>query len=170
MTEPESVREVWRGRYLTLTVECWPESTEYEVLRKHHAVAIVPVTPNGDVLLVRQLRQPVRRELLEIPSGLLDVDGEDPEACATRELLEETGFRHETIEFLGGCLLSPGYTDEYQHLFMARTEERPTGEPEPGIELVRRPFSEIVTEARTGRIEDAKTALALLLADAHGAP
>jgi 8-oxo-dGTP pyrophosphatase MutT (NUDIX family) len=163
--EPSQVREVWRGRYLSAAVESWPQvGGEYEVIRKHDAVAVVPVTPSGDVLLVRQFRPPVRTDLLEIPAGLLDVDGEDALTCATRELAEETGYRHTEIAFLGGVYLSPGFTDEYIHIFWARTTDEPEGAAEPGITVVRMPLGEAVAAARAGRIRNATTALGLLLA------
>ena len=88
-----------------------------------------------------QFRPAVRQTLTEIPAGLLDVEGEDALTCASRELFEETGYRHRAIEFLGGYYASPGFTDEYVHLFWARTEAEPEGEPEDGIEVVRMPFT-----------------------------
>ena len=135
-------------------------------MRKHDAVGVVPVTPDGDVILVRQFRPPIRADLAEIPAGLLDVDGEDALTCAERELFEETGFRLTEIAFLGGVYLSPGFTDEYMHLFWARTEPVPVGEPEHGIEVVRMPLRRVVAEARAGKVRNASTALALLLAAA----
>ena len=166
--EPERSEEVWAGRYLHVRVERWPGLGEYELIRKHHAVGIVPITPSGDVLLVRQFRPPVRTELLEAPAGLLDVEGEDALACAEREVLEETGYRPTSLTFLGGAYLSPGFTDEYIHLFLARTPDEPEGTPEDGIELVRMPFADAVAAARNGKVRNASTALALLLAAARG--
>jgi len=163
--EPRAAREVWRGRYLRAVVESWPEAGgEYEVIRKHDAVAVVPVTPSNDVLMIRQLRPAVRTKLLEIPAGLLDVEGEDTLTCAGRELAEETGFGYSEIAFLGGVYLSPGFTDEYIHIFWARTDLEPTGTPEAGIEVVVKPFAEAVAAARSGRFRNATTALGLLLA------
>jgi 8-oxo-dGTP pyrophosphatase MutT (NUDIX family) len=162
--EPLDSRTVWRGRFLTVDVEDWPDADAYELIHKHDAVAVVPVTPERDVLLVRQFRPPVRDSLLEVPAGLLDVEGEDPIACAAREVVEETGYRHRTIEFLGGCYLSPGFTDEYMHFFWADMEQEPVGTPETGIELVRMPFARAVEAARGGRVRNAASALALLLA------
>ena len=104
------------------------------------------------------------RTLTEIPAGLLDVEGEDALTCAARELFEETGYRHRAIEFLGGYYASPGFTDEYVHLFLARTAAEPEGAPEDGIEVSRMPF------VRPSRPRDGEgcatcsTALALLLA------
>ena len=163
--EPAHSRDAWVGRYLTVTIETWPGLGEYELIRKHQAAAVVPVTPDDDVLLVRQFRPPVRDSLLEIPAGLLDVDGEDALSCASRELLEETGFRASEIEFLGGCYLSPGFTDEYAHLFWARTEPQPERDPEEGIELVRMPFGQAVVAARAGRFRNVTTAVGILLAE-----
>ena len=163
--EPASSRDAWVGRYLTVAVETWPGLGDYELVRKQHAAAVVPITPTDDVLLVRQFRPPVRDSLLEIPAGLLDVEGEDALSCASRELLEETGFRASSIEFLGGCYLSPGFTDEYAHLFWARTEERASSEPEDGIELVRVPFAEAAAAARAGRFRNVTTALGILLTE-----
>jgi 8-oxo-dGTP pyrophosphatase MutT (NUDIX family) len=164
LTEPASSRDAWAGRYLTVTVEQWPGIGEYELVRKHHAVAVVPVTPDGDVLLVKQFRPPVRQDLTEVPAGLLDLEGEDALTCAARELFEETGYRHTALEFLGGCFLSPGFTDEYIHLFWARTAPEPEGTPEEGIELIRVRFADAVATARSGKVRNATTALALLLA------
>jgi ADP-ribose pyrophosphatase len=161
--EPRSSRRVFQGRYVAVDVESWPDVGDYEVVRRVGAAAVLPITPAGEVLLVRQLRPPVRDVLTEIPAGLLDVEGEDALTCAARELREETGFGHETIEFLGGYYSTAGLTDEYVHLFWARTSDEPGGDPEPGIELVRRPLDEMIAAAGAGRVRDAKTALALLL-------
>jgi 8-oxo-dGDP phosphatase len=162
--EPASAREVWSGRYLTVALESWPELGEYEVVRKHDAAAVVPVTPAGDVLLVRQFRPPARTSMLEIPAGLLDVEGEDALACAERELTEETGYRSVETAFLGGVFLSPGFTAEYVHLFWARTASEPVAEPETGIEVVAMPLGRAVDAARQGKVRNAMTALGLLLA------
>ena len=122
------------------------------------------------MLLVGQFRPAIRGTLLEIPAGVLDVDGEDPLACAPRELFEETGYRHTSLEFLGGIYTSAGFADEYIHLFMAQTASQQEGSPEDGIELLRKPFGEMVDAARAGRVRDAKTAVALLLAAARESP
>ena len=164
MREPAASRVAWSGRYLTVAIETWPELGEYEVVRKHDAAAIVPVTPAGDVLLVRQFRPPVRASLLEVPAGLLDVEGEDALSCAERELFEETGHRSAQTEFLGGTFLSPGFTAEYVHLFWARTAGIADGEPEDGIEVVPTRLARAVAAAREGKVRNAMTALALLLA------
>jgi ADP-ribose diphosphatase len=145
-------------------VEEWTGVGVHEVVKHLGAAAVLPITPEGDVLLVKQFRPAIRQALAEIPAGLLDVEGEDAVTCAARELYEETGYRHESIEFLCGYYSSAGFSDEYVHVFWARTGPAPEGRPETGIELVRVPSREMVAAARAGRVRDAKTALALLLA------
>lgn len=166
--EPDATRRVHAGRFLRVEVESW-DGHEFDVVRHPGAVAVLPLLPDGDALLVRQWRPAIRDSLLEIPAGILDVEGEDAATAAGRELFEETGYRHRTIDFLVGIYPSAGFSDEYVHLFTAGTEPEPRGEPEEGIEVVRGPLGDLVRRARAGRIRDAKTALALLLADARGA-
>ena len=171
MREPEASRTVYPGRLLRVDVESWPALGDWEVAKQPGAAAVVPITPDGDVLLVRQFRPAVRDVLTEIPAGMLDVQGEDAVSCATRELFEETGFRHRSIEFLGGVYVSPGTTDHFVHLFWALTDHEETGAPETSIEVLRRPLADMVAAARAGRVRDAKTALGLLLvANRTGGP
>lgn len=169
MFRPDATRTVYQGSFLRVDVEEWPGVGPWELVVQPGAAAVVPVTPDGDVLLVRQFRPPVRDVLIEIPAGMLDVTGEDAVTCATRELYEETGYRHRSIEFLGGVYVAPGSTDHYVHLFWALTEDEPVGEPESGIELLREPLGTMLEAARAGRVRDAKTALALLLLGARRA-
>ncbi|MGZ5353653.1 MAG: NUDIX hydrolase [Actinomycetota bacterium] len=169
--EPESSEVAFEGAVFTVAREAWPGAGHpYDVVRHPGAAGVLPVTPDGDVVLVRQFRPPIRRSIVEIPAGLLDVDGEDALTCAARELEEETGYRHMAIEFLGGVYATAGSSNEYVHLFWALTEPDPAAEPEAGIELVRRPLTEMVMAARAGRVRDAKTALALLMADGRPPP
>jgi ADP-ribose pyrophosphatase len=165
MSEPRGSVRAFQGGWVSVDVEEWPGIGPYEVVRRPGAAAVVPITSDGHVLLVRQFRPPVRQDLVEIPAGLLDVEGEDALTCAARELYEETGFRHEQIEFMGGIYTSAGSSDEYVHLFWARTAEQPTGSPEAGIEVLRLPLEEMIAAARAGKVRDAKTAVALLMVE-----
>ncbi|MEX1264173.1 MAG: NUDIX hydrolase [Actinomycetota bacterium] len=162
--EPLTTRTVFEGSFVRVDLEEWPGLGPWEVVRRHDATAVLPVTPDDHVVLVRQLRPAVRQVVTEVPAGILDVDGEDALTAAGRELFEETGYRHTSIEFLGGVYPSVGSSDEYVHLFRARTAPEPQGPVELGIELVIEPLARMVAAARSGRIRDAKTALALLMA------
>lgn len=151
---------MFRGSLIRVDVERWGDN-EREVVHHPGSAAVVTVTPEGNVVLIRQLREPLREALLEIPAGILD-PGEDPRETARRELEEETGYRAERLERLGRVHTSPGFTDEVMHLFVA--EAKRVGDTEDGIELVELTPSEAVAAVRGGRITDAKTAVALLLA------
>jgi len=87
----------------------------------HHpgAVVVVPVDDQDRVVMVRQWRVAADRELLEVPAGKRDVDGESPEATAARELEEEIGMRAGSLQLLCEFYNSPGFCDEYTHLFLA---------------------------------------------------
>lgn len=162
---PTSVREVFAGRLIRVAVEQWPAG-EREVVRHPDGCVVVAFTPEGSVLLVRQSREAVRGDLLELPAGVRGPADEGGAACAARELLEETGYRAVRLEPLGRFYSSPGFTDEALELFLAEAE--PAGEPgEEGIEVVPMDFDQALRAVRDGRIADAKTALGLLLAAVH---
>src|SRR4249920_1115621 len=110
MPEPRATRTAFDGSYVRVDVEEWPGIEPWEDVKMHDAAAVLPLTPDDRVILVRQFRPAVRQVMTEIPAGLLDVDGEDALTAAGRELLEETGYRHTHIEFLGGCYASAGTT------------------------------------------------------------
>ena len=153
-----------------------PDGTRFtrDVVRHPGAVAIVPVTDHGTVLFVRQYRGSVDRELLEIPAGTRDVDGEPPETTARRELEEEVGVRAGSMRFLGSMLNSPGFCDQETMLYMAQELEpvAPSrqGEEERYIEVVEVPLDVLDAMVASGEIVDAQTLLGLFLArDALGA-
>jgi len=122
------------------------------------------------VVPVRQFRPRSGAGSWRSRPGLLDVRDEDALTCAARELFEETGYRHVSIEFLGGVYTTSGFSNEYVHLFWALTEPEPTAAPEIGIEVIRRPLGDMVGAARAGRVRDAKTALALLMVEGKPRP
>lgn len=148
-----------------------PDGTvvEREVVRHPGAVGVVALS-GGDVILVEQYRQAVRRSLLEIPAGKLD-RGEDPEGCARRELVEETGFVPRELTKLGDYFSSPGFSDERFHMFMALEptpgDATPDDHEEQHLRVVKVPFEQAVEDALSGRIEDGKTLTGLLMARAH---
>jgi ADP-ribose pyrophosphatase len=160
---PVSSDRVFDGHVVKLDLEDWDLGYPVEIARHLGAAAVLAVTGDGHVLLVEQFRPAIRSSIVEIPAGLLDVDGEDALTAAARELREETGYRHSSIEFLGGYYASPGFTDEYVHVFWARVEEPAASEPEAGIRLVREPLAAMIGAARAGRVRDVKTAYALLM-------
>ncbi len=142
--------------------------TRREVVEHPGGVAILPVDADGIAYLVRQYRYPAQKEILEAPAGKLE-KGEDPFACAVRELSEETGFTAEEYLDCGTYYSSPGYSDERLHLYIARKLKSGTMHPDRGefLRLEQVPLTELVNRVRRGEIEDAKTAILILRAAAE---
>jgi ADP-ribose pyrophosphatase len=138
---------------------------EYGVLESGGFAAALPVTDEGNVVFVRQWRQPLERFTLELPSGAVDGD-EEPEEAARRELFEETGYRAEGVEHLASVHTSPGRSTEMCHVFRCRAvkdERGPRPEPTEFIEVVEMPLAEASRKARTGEISDAASVIGLSL-------
>lgn len=136
----------------------------------HHpgAVCIAAVHDDGRAVMVRQYRAPLGTEMLEIPAGKRDVEGEPPEATAARELAEEVGLTAEHIELLCDFYNSPGFCDEHSYAYLATglTEcgTAPVGPEEEVMEIVRIPLDDVPGLIATGELIDAKSIIALLLA------
>jgi ADP-ribose pyrophosphatase len=159
---PDTAEVVFSGRMVGVTVERWGES-EREIVERADSVAIVALDPSGAVVLVRQVREAARRELLELPAGTVD-DGEDPLATAKRELAEETALSGGRWRRGPVFYTTPGFCRERVHLFFAEGLER--GDRAAGgdeaIEVVRRPLADLA--ARLDELEDGKTLVGVLLA------
>jgi len=135
----------------------------------HHpgAAAVLPVLPNGDVILVRQFRYPIGKVTLEVPAGKLDMEGEDPLHCARRELSEETGYTAAQYDKLTVIATTVGFSNEYIHLYLARNlsvGKQHTDEDE-FVNVVQMPFSEALAMIKTGEIIDSKTIISLMMAE-----
>jgi ADP-ribose pyrophosphatase len=159
--QPDSSETVYDGKLIDVTLERWGEH-EREIVEHPGAVAIVAIDREGMLTLVRQRREAVRAELLELPAGTLE-DGEAPLACARRELAEETGLTGGTWREVTAFYTTPGFCRERMHLFFAEQLERGDASPESDeqLEVVRWTTGEIA--AKVGEIDDAKTLAGLLL-------
>ena len=141
--------------------------TVHEVVRHPGAVAIVAINDAGEVLMVRQYRTALERVTVEIPAGKLE-RGEDPLACARRELSEETGYEAGRIDYLMPIAVAAGYSDEIIHLYMA-SDLRPGAAHPDDDEFVAAewvPLDTLVDSVLDGRLEDSKTVIAALICDA----
>jgi ADP-ribose pyrophosphatase len=148
-----------------------PSGAEFHRDVVHHpgAVSVVPVVDEGtSVLLVRQYRAAVDRELLEIPAGKRDVTGEPVELTARRELEEEVGMRAGRLEKLAEFYNSPGFCDEHSFVFMALDLEpcasSAQGPEEQHMTIEHVSFDEVPGLIATGALIDAKSIIGLLLA------
>lgn len=154
--------QITRLRVDTVRMPSGRESTR-EVIEHSECVAIVAVDSDDNVLLVRQFRYAVGKELLEVPAGGID-PGEGPAEAVRREMQEETGYRPGKVERLGGFYSAPGFCTEYLHLYLATdlTPSRLYAEDTEIIRLEQVPIDEIRGLITSGRIEDAKSIAGLL--------
>ncbi len=163
-------RIIYRGRKIDLalqTVSLADGSTaRREVVLHRGAVALVPMVDADHVCLIRNERYSVGRTLLEVPAGTID-PGESPDATAARELTEETGYRAGRIARIGEWFVSPGVMNERMYLYHCESlTPGPTAhQPDETLESEVVAWNEAVRMVRDGRIEDAKTMLAILLCD-----
>jgi len=132
-----------------------------EVVEHSGGVAVVPVKDKA-VLLARQFRISIGREVIELPAGRLE-DEESPKECALRELEEELGYRARQLILMTSYYSSVGFTNERMHVFLGlgleRTGERP--EWDERIQTVEVPISEIETKLSNNEFEDSKTIIGL---------
>ncbi|WP_238445935.1 NUDIX domain-containing protein [Salsipaludibacter albus] len=151
-------------------------TAEREVVEHQPAVAVVPLTADGDVVLLRQYRHALRRYVLEVPAGGVDEDDVGPEEAAQRELAEEIGRRAGRLEHLTRFDNSVGWCTEYTDVYVATdlVDAPPhdgfTAEAEEAdMEVVVLPLDAAVAAAHDGTITDSKTVIGLLLAAHHRA-
>ena len=159
--KPDASKKVYDGKLVDVTVERWGEH-EREIVEHPGAVAIVAVDAEDRAVLVRQLREPARKRLLELPAGTLE-HGEDPLVSARRELEEETGLTGGDWKRGPTFWTSPGFCRELMHVFFVEGAQEGEQHPEAdeSIELERIPVAEIAV--RLAEIEDAKTLAGLLV-------
>jgi ADP-ribose pyrophosphatase len=150
------------------------ETFDRLVLEHPGAVVVLAVDDQDRVLCLRQYRHPVQRRFVELPAGLCDGDGEDPEDTARRELVEEAGLEAAEWTHLGSTYSSPGIIAEEMHFYLARglrAADRGDFEArheEADMETFWVPFPDLLAAALDGRVRDAPLVLAVLLANARG--
>ena len=163
------------GRVVSLGIASYtgPDGTPFTRDVVHHpgAVSAVPLLDDGTVVLVRQFRAPLERDLLEIPAGIRDVDGEDPATTAERELVEEVGLRPGNLELLSVFHNSPGCSDEEVWVYLATdlspAPHDPQGVEEQHMAIEHLAIDEAPALIASGAITDAKTIIGLTLTLRH---
>ena len=170
-----SSQRIYSGRVLNLDVDRvrFPDGSEgqLELIRHSGAAAVIPFLdePNDTdarILLIRQYRYAADRFLYEVPAGRLE-RGEDPVACARRELREEAGCEAASFTSLGRFFTTPGFIDEFIHVFMATGLTRGEAMPESD-EFIHSESHTLLEGLRMidrGEIVDGKTIIALFMAD-----
>lgn len=167
--ETVSSEEIYKGKIVhlfcdTVRLPNGKEATR-EVIRHVGAAAVVPLTDEGNVILVRQYRYPFSQVMLEIPAGKLDI-GEDPIDCAKRELIEETGYDAKELVYLGAFYPSVAMLNEVIHLYLAKnmTLCETNLDEDEFLHVEQRPLREVVEAVMRGEIPDGKTQTAILKA------
>lgn len=160
------VKSIYKGRVITLNIDTvtLPNGVtiDLEMVRHPGAAAIVPVKDDGTVILIRQFRHAAGGFIYEIPAGKLH-PGEDPKACAARELEEEVGYRTGELELLSSIFTAPGFTDEVIHIYKATSlvKSRQSLDRDEVLEVIEMPLSKAIAMIQAGTIRDAKTMVGL---------
>lgn len=166
-------REAFHGHVISVVVADFEgpdgDRFEREIVRHPGAVSVVPIIDDGtSAILVRQYRAAIERDVLEIPAGKRDVDGEAPDVTARRELEEEIGMRCGRLEQLAQLHMTPGFSDEHMTIYLALDlEPCPTdlqGPEETHMTLHHVALDDVPDLIASGEIADAKTIIGLLLA------
>lgn len=161
-------KTIFTGNIVTLLVDTVTlpngQSATREVVRHPGAVCILAINHEAKVILVNQYRHPCASEVLEIPAGKLDVQGEQPEQCAFRELAEETPYTATGMELIHGFYTAPGFCDEYMYLYRAtglKMDSTAQADEDEFVQTVLLSKEETKQAIREQRIKDAKTLIAL---------
>ncbi|OEH93602.1 NUDIX hydrolase [Bacillus solimangrovi] len=163
-----SSEQIFEGRIINLQVDEVElpngKKSKRELVKHPGAVAIIPITREGKIVLVRQYRKPLEKMVVEIPAGKLEKN-EAPFQTAERELQEETGYRCQALQYVTSFYTSPGFADEIVHLYYTDQLERlevplDTDEDE-FVEVIEVTLDEAFKLVREKQIYDAKTAYAI---------
>ncbi len=168
MDHDESRRVIYRGRKIDLALQTVTlvngSRAEREVVLHRGAVALLPMLPGDRLCLVKNERYSIGGMLLEVPAGTMDA-GESPDVTAVRELREETGYVAGSISKIGEWWVSPGLFTERMHLYLCQNlTPGPTDlQEDEALESVIVSWDEAIAMVADGRIDDAKTMLAIII-------
>jgi len=170
---PHSIRKVFVGRIFTVTVESitTPKGAalDAEIVRHPGSVVLVPVTKDGEIILVKQYRHAIGRRAWELPAGSLKPN-EEPKKAAARECQEEIGLIPSRLDRLGAFFPTPGYCDEEMNFYKASglrapgpDDEQAEQDEDEDIETRAFAVEQIGAMIRSGEIIDLKTVAGLML-------
>ncbi|TWI57969.1 NUDIX hydrolase [Halalkalibacter nanhaiisediminis] len=158
--------DIFKGKVIDLKVEEVElpngKTSKREIVKHPGAVAILPITKEGKLVLVRQYRKALDKVIVEIPAGKLE-KGEEPLASAKRELEEETGYKADYLDFIVSFYTSPGFADEIIHLYI--TDKLKKGQVAPDedefLDIIEVSLEEAEEMVKNQTIHDAKTVFAV---------
>jgi len=164
-----SKKSIFKGKVIDLSVETVifsKQQVEMECIKHPGGAAVVPLLPDGSVVLIKQYRHCIGDTIWEIPAGRLELD-ENPLDCATRELEEEVGYKADHIKKLTEIYSAPAYCTEIISIYIATglTPGVQRLDDDEVIKVVKLPLKEAVLKVKAGEIRDAKTVVGILLAN-----
>jgi ADP-ribose pyrophosphatase len=175
MSLPKTIKSerLYHGRIIDLIIEDVENTTgdirKREIVSHPGGSVVVPLCDNGDVILVRQYRYPLKKFILELPAGKREPN-EDPLIAAQRELQEETGYTADKYEKLTTMFTTPGFCNEVLHIYLAtglkksvQGQNLDEGEQSLTVEYI--PLSTVVEMIVRGEIGDSKTIAGILLTE-----
>lgn len=160
--------KIFTGRVISLQVDDVElpngKTSKREIIKHPGAVAVLPITNDGKIVMVEQYRKALERTLIEIPAGKLE-KGEEPKESARRELEEETGYVCDKLEWLISFYTSPGFADEIVHLYLATGLKKKADaaqlDEDEFVNIIELPLEEAKQYVKEQKIYDAKTAYAV---------
>lgn len=164
--------KIYKGKIVNLRIDTveLPDKkySKREIVEHPGSVGIIPITNDGRIILVKQYRKPVEKNLLEIPAGKIEIN-EEPKETALRELHEETGFIANKLEYLFEFYTSPGFSNEKMYLFAANEliEEESEPEGDEYIEVLKIKIEDLINMVIRGEIIDSKTIIGILYAQSY---
>src|SRR5699024_8778532 len=167
--------QIYDGHIISLQVDdvTLPngKKSKREIIKHPGAVAVIPITEDNKIILVKQYRKPLEKTLIEIPAGKLD-DNEQPLVAAIRELEEETGYTTKELAYVTSFYTSPGFADELVYIYITDTLEKlevpVAGDEDEFIEIMEVTLDEAKQLVEDEQIHDAKTNYAILYLHALG--
>lgn len=165
-----STKQVYRGSFLDVRKDKVKlpngKTSAREWIKHPGAACIIPVLPDGKIALIKQYRYPVQEEIIELPAGKLD-HGEEPEACAKRELEEEIGYSAGKLRFV--CNIHPaiGFASEKMWIYLAEDLTKTTENTDHDEFLILMPthLDDAIKMVWSGKITDVKTIIGILWAE-----
>lgn len=158
---------IYKGHILNLrkdTVTVINGTSVREVIEHNGGAVLAALTDDGKMIMVEQFRKPLERVVLEVPAGKID-PGEQPLETAKRELKEETGYTADNVEYLTRIYPSVGYSEEalYVYLCTGLTSGETDFDDNEALNIKAFDIDELVDMVMSGKIQDAKSAVAILM-------
>src|SRR3989338_2654154 len=161
-------REIFKTKLFIIkdvTLQFGKKKVSRQILKKPDSVLIVPLTDDGNLILINEYMTATDEYQLDVPGGRID-DNENPKKTAKRELEEEIGYKASKIDKLGMFTMSPGYLTQKTHAFLTKVlaKGKRGGDEDEELELVEYPFADFETLIKKGKISEARAIAALYMA------